>query len=303
MGHRYHINGKGEAGLCRATKACPFGDFETEHYGTAADARFAFEAKHSAALFKPRDLKKLTHDELVDAILTESELTGEELRKLSHSIQLAEVLHEGQVRKALIQGRANTPYIEHPLRNTLRLIRLGVRDHEVLIANVLHDTVEDCSQRYTEVYTPLGKHCPEPEAREYLLTHIAVTYSPRTADLVEGVTNPYVTKEDWAKLSQQEKHDDYRSHVKPAIMSDPDVFLIKFSDFKDNAGSLHHSTPAERRGARRRATKYHPLVPDFQEAYAHHKPRLQVTPEAHLEIEQSLVRMDQRLQKIIAEVH
>jgi hypothetical protein len=39
---KYHINAKGESGICRATRECPFGG-ENEHYDTAADARRAYE--------------------------------------------------------------------------------------------------------------------------------------------------------------------------------------------------------------------------------------------------------------------
>lgn len=39
---KFHINGKGEPGACRAEIACPFGG-ENEHYDTAADARRAYE--------------------------------------------------------------------------------------------------------------------------------------------------------------------------------------------------------------------------------------------------------------------
>lgn len=39
----YHINFKGEVGKCAADIACPFGDFETQHYTTAEQARRAYE--------------------------------------------------------------------------------------------------------------------------------------------------------------------------------------------------------------------------------------------------------------------
>ena len=39
---KYHINAKGEPGLCRAEKNCPFGDSD-HHFSTAEDARKAYE--------------------------------------------------------------------------------------------------------------------------------------------------------------------------------------------------------------------------------------------------------------------
>lgn len=41
----YHINPQtGEPGPCRARKSCPFGDLEADHYGSAEEARAAYEA-------------------------------------------------------------------------------------------------------------------------------------------------------------------------------------------------------------------------------------------------------------------
>ncbi len=40
--NKYHVNAKGEAGQCRASKACPFGDAD-HHFSTAQDARKAYE--------------------------------------------------------------------------------------------------------------------------------------------------------------------------------------------------------------------------------------------------------------------
>lgn len=41
---RYHINPKtGNANLCKAAKACPFGDLEKDHFSSASDARNAYE--------------------------------------------------------------------------------------------------------------------------------------------------------------------------------------------------------------------------------------------------------------------
>lgn len=42
----YHINSKGETGLCKAQKACPFGGSDA-HFTTKEAARFAFEAQQS----------------------------------------------------------------------------------------------------------------------------------------------------------------------------------------------------------------------------------------------------------------
>lgn len=40
---KYHINAKGEPGLCGARKNCPFGDLESDHYSSPESARAAYE--------------------------------------------------------------------------------------------------------------------------------------------------------------------------------------------------------------------------------------------------------------------
>lgn len=46
----YHINARGEAGLCRATKACPFGD-ASAHYESQEEARAAYELSMKGSTF------------------------------------------------------------------------------------------------------------------------------------------------------------------------------------------------------------------------------------------------------------
>ena len=44
---RYHINHRGEAGLCKAQRKCPFGDLATDHFDSPEEARAAYELKAS----------------------------------------------------------------------------------------------------------------------------------------------------------------------------------------------------------------------------------------------------------------
>lgn len=54
---KYHINAKGEPGLCKARTSCPFGDFKTEHYSSADEAREAYET-FAHEYFIAKDRKK-----------------------------------------------------------------------------------------------------------------------------------------------------------------------------------------------------------------------------------------------------
>lgn len=46
---KYHINGKGEPGLCRAKQKCPFSDLTEDHYASKQEARLAYEQRRSPA--------------------------------------------------------------------------------------------------------------------------------------------------------------------------------------------------------------------------------------------------------------
>ena len=63
---------------------------------------------------------------------------------VASAVNLADLAHAGQTRRYR-DGQARTPYIEHPLRVTLRLARWGFDRPELLIAALLHDVVEDAS--------------------------------------------------------------------------------------------------------------------------------------------------------------
>lgn len=57
------------------------------------------------------------------------------------ALRLAIELHHGQRREA------GGPYIYHPIRVTLKLWTLGIREEYVLAAALLHDVLEDCEER------------------------------------------------------------------------------------------------------------------------------------------------------------
>ena len=60
-------------------------------------------------------------------------------KKLNEAISFAAECHAGQIRKL-----ANTPYILHPLE-VAAIIGSITNDEDVIIAGLLHDTMEDCS--------------------------------------------------------------------------------------------------------------------------------------------------------------
>lgn len=50
---RYHISDDGVARACKAVHRCPYGDLETEHYGSPEEARAAYEHSMSENQLRP----------------------------------------------------------------------------------------------------------------------------------------------------------------------------------------------------------------------------------------------------------
>ena len=76
------------------------------------------------------------------------------LNKLLHAASFAAKKHTNQKRK----GAAGEPYINHPLEVANLIANVGgVDDHDILIAAILHDTVEDCGVTREEVAEMFGE--------------------------------------------------------------------------------------------------------------------------------------------------
>ena len=203
--------------------------------------------------FDQLPLKEMDAATLVFAIesaVHELAIPGETLRL---AMEVATLAHLDQFRKNGIKSDED-PYIVHPLRNVLRLLRYGCSDVEILSATALHDTVED---RPHAVIALLGGQTADDmsasEAQERASTLIASRFGHRISELVEAVTNPIDYPCDNTTAG-------YQDHVIRAI-ADPAVFLVKFSDFVDNAGSVKYLSETDRL---RLVTKYEPLVEHFK---------------------------------------
>lgn len=203
--------------------------------------------------FDQLPLKEMDAATLVFAIesaVDELAISGETLRLAK---EVATLAHLDQFRKNGIKSDED-PYIVHPLRNVLRLLRYGCSDVEILSATALHDTVED---RPHAVIALLGGQTADDmsasEAQERASTLIASRFGHRISELVEAVTNPIDYPCDNTTAG-------YQDHVIRAI-ADPAVFLVKFSDFVDNAGSVKYLSETDRL---RLVTKYEPLVEHFK---------------------------------------
>jgi len=154
-------------------------------------------------------------------------------------------------------SRGVHPYSTHFLRVAIRLIsrdHLGIQDPDLLIAALLHDTVEDHEEVYTGIIAPLENE----SSRHHAIRAIEDLFGSRVAELVAAVTNPEMPAH---IVSREDRHDFYREHVREVLATNSEAGLIKLSDFIDNCGGLAHNESPDL--ALKLAEKYLPLIPDF----------------------------------------
>jgi (p)ppGpp synthase/HD superfamily hydrolase len=165
-----------------------------------------------------------------------AELPVADRQRLEEALALASDLHAAD-------RRVREPYVNHLLRVTIRIIcYYRVRDVEVLVAALLHDSVEDHPDR-------LGG------TGQAALDTLAGRFGTRVARLVGAVTNP-----PWQP--DRHRYEQYREHVAHSLEADPWARVIKISDFTDNGVGLIHTTGPKLRSM---AAKYAPLVPVLQD--------------------------------------
>lgn len=198
-----------------------------------------------------------------------NEYTPEEQSQVTEAISMASYLHRNDYRKGARGTTKQPPYIEHPLRVATRLfssLQKNVPSH-MLIAAVLHDTVEDHLDDYTDfVGVNFDNNANGTSKRETVYSFLEERYGAEATRIVKQLTNPLPTP----NQTKEEKLAQYQEHVKKAITGEKNaaVLMIKFSDFADNAGSLHHHYKKGDPKGSYFAKRYLPLVKLYRETFA-----------------------------------
>lgn len=156
-----------------------------------------------------------TVDQLIDKLVE----TGKkyDIEKIRRAGEYAESLHEGQFR---VSGE---PYISHPVAVAEIVVDLGL-DTNSICAALLHDTVEDCSDK-----TDLGE--------------IEKRFGPEVALLVDGLTKiPFLNIE-----NKEEAHIESIRKMLLAMAKDVRVIFIKLCDRLHNIRTLDAKAEEKRR--------------------------------------------------------
>jgi (p)ppGpp synthase/HD superfamily hydrolase len=136
------------------------------------------------------------------------------------------------------------PYINHPLEVALTLVtKFGFAKPEAIIAALLHDTIEDQAHRLLDL---LGSSpTSEIPVREEALRLLGIQFGHRPAEIVARLTNPDFHE---LALAAQLRGDPrsstelichfYKEHFLEILEKDPEAFLVKLSDFSQNAFAL-----------------------------------------------------------------
>jgi (p)ppGpp synthase/HD superfamily hydrolase len=227
------------------------------------------------------DLKQMDAVLLAVEIRSRADPLGFDTGKAELAIATAAWAHREQRR--LVRGDLpRTTYIEHPLRNAARVLRWGVVSEPIVLACILHDTVEDAPFELAELFAGEAGG-DEGVARELVLRQFATDFGERVAELVRALSNPIRTE----TLGEEDAHRAYREHVVD-VTADPEVAVCKLADLVDNALSLHHTgSPNDPRTARL-ARKYAPVLKVLRERVAAQDVRDLMSADGHRAVTEAL---------------
>lgn len=179
-------------------------------------------------------LKNMSDTELFEN-LTNQDWTSQEEDDINAAFSLAAELHESDMHR-------DRSYTYHLLRVANRLVtHLGIHDSELVVAALLHDSVEDHAEDLVTLLSFGYKESlmsDKPVLKQELaIQKISSYFSERIATLVKTVTNPPGLR---SNTSYESGIENYQNKVISSI-TDVSAALLKFSDWCDNAVGIVHS--------------------------------------------------------------
>lgn len=169
------------------------------------------------------------------------------------------------------------PYISHPLEIAKDIVeKYGIHDKDLVIAALLHDSIEDQSiklstkklargheeaSKEVEIKNSKAPEIPHrTESAENALQEIGFLYGDKVKEIVEHLSNPdfdSLINELKSKGIEKTKNQLYKEHVEEAIKN-PGVCVIKYADFARNALSINNLPEGTKKDKLRK--KYGPVI-------------------------------------------
>lgn len=169
-------------------------------------------------------LKDMNEEQLHDSIFRfGANWSEQEKGFVEDAYQLAKVLFRDDKYR-------NGPGTYHLLRVANRVAGyLEKPDWELVVAAILHDTIEDHPEGlFIATRTFLPEDLSPKELAEYAVQLLKNRYSDRVGDAVAAVTNPpLLSKKNYS--TEEEFLDAYAHKVEQAVVT-PDGWIIKFAD-------------------------------------------------------------------------
>jgi len=196
------------------------------------------------------EIETYDSDRLFDDIILIGEGLGwteTQLTSVSMAYDIAGYLHDGDTHR-------DKPYVYHLLRNASRILkRLNLKNPELIIATLLHDSVEDHSDIILEGEPSVSQD--EKIRQEQALEFMEQVIPVSSTRILRGMTVPAmpVNKKD---MSKKERLELYVKHVQASV-KDIDVWVCKFVDWVDNGvGIVNAEAEIKPSKIRHRKEKY-----------------------------------------------
>jgi hypothetical protein len=201
-----------------------------------------------------KDLKSLSTMELVEAIKSASNYYGGEI--VSRAVDLLLEISKDQL------DRIDGPYVNHPLRVALRVIRFGHNNPNKVVATLFHDVLEDAAMKLAaKMYPTEMIYGGSLEAARHALCYY---FNDEILYLVNCLTKPNLSD----VLSRHDKNRfnlETLSEIFGLLDLDPPETrpaIIKLADFYDNSSDLESDIyPLDFK--LRVCGKYSPIFPLF----------------------------------------